>query len=182
MTDPARQDFTQLTLGQRILLLRESQKLSLRTLANKVDLSASFLSQIERDETSPSIASLEKIALALGTDISGLFLRAHSEPLLRVADRLTSQIDGTEIQRLSQVDASLHPYRLLLKLHERMTALPSYNETFFYLLTGNLVITLGARDMALELGDTLHLSRQKQVLTLYNPGPNPTEVLAINYL
>jgi transcriptional regulator with XRE-family HTH domain len=52
-------------LGNRLRARRQELGLSLRELAERVGLTASFLSQIERDLASPSIESLRKISDAL---------------------------------------------------------------------------------------------------------------------
>ena len=49
-------------IGERIRVRRNELGLSLRALAKEVDLTASFLSQLERDQADPSIKSLRKIA------------------------------------------------------------------------------------------------------------------------
>ena len=55
------------TLGNSLRYLREQKAMSLRALAERTDFSASFLSQIENGQCSPSISSMEKIANAEGT-------------------------------------------------------------------------------------------------------------------
>ena len=52
-------------LGERIRARRKELDLSLRELADAVSLTSSFLSLIERDQSSPSIESLRKISEAL---------------------------------------------------------------------------------------------------------------------
>ena len=49
-------------LGQSLRRLRESRHISLRVLAEQTDFSASFLSQVENGQASPSISSMERIA------------------------------------------------------------------------------------------------------------------------
>lgn len=180
--DTATQPFTRLSLGQRVLLLRESNRLSLRTLADKVDLSASFLSQIERDETSPSIASLEKIASALGVDVSSLFLKSQPEPVLRVEDQHIDVVRDAKVQRLSLVNASMRPYRLSLEVGERLVALPNRSEVFLYVLRGVVTATYEEHGATLSVGDTFHLTLQTPLLTLENLGDEVAEVLSVNYL
>ena len=55
---------------------RRQQQLSLRALAARVGFSASFLSQVELAQVSPSLGSLDRIAQALGMHLSDLL----SEP------------------------------------------------------------------------------------------------------
>jgi transcriptional regulator with XRE-family HTH domain len=59
-------------LGGRIKSLREAMDLSLRDLAERSDVSAPMLSQVERGETSPTIAVAAKIAAGLELTLSQL--------------------------------------------------------------------------------------------------------------
>lgn len=60
-------------IGERINSKRRELKLSLRDLAQRADLTASYLSQVERVITDPSIKSLRKIANALKVPIKDKF-------------------------------------------------------------------------------------------------------------
>src|SRR4051794_41804818 len=59
-------------LGPRVKLLREAMGLSLRDLAERSGVSAPMLSQVERGETSPTIALAAKIADGLELRLSQL--------------------------------------------------------------------------------------------------------------
>jgi len=61
-----------MNLGEKIKKIRNEKGFSLRDLAGKVDLSASFLSQIEQGKASPSIENLKKIANCLDVRVSYL--------------------------------------------------------------------------------------------------------------
>ncbi len=60
-------------IGSTIRMLRKERGLTLKQMARRTSLSVSLLSQIERAESSASISSLYKIALALDTRITRLF-------------------------------------------------------------------------------------------------------------
>jgi transcriptional regulator with XRE-family HTH domain len=62
-----------LQLGPRIRALRQARKVTLRELAARAGVTESFLSQVEREVTSPSIASVQRIARALDLAIAELF-------------------------------------------------------------------------------------------------------------
>src|SRR4030088_531857 len=62
-----------ISLGVRIHSMREKRGQSLKQLGQATGLTQSFLSQVERDLTSPSVASLRKIAEALGTSVATFF-------------------------------------------------------------------------------------------------------------
>jgi DNA-binding NtrC family response regulator len=60
-------------IGDTIRNLRKDKELTLKQMSRRTGLSISLLSQIERAESSPSISSLYKIALALDSRIQDLF-------------------------------------------------------------------------------------------------------------
>ncbi|MEZ4226777.1 MAG: response regulator [Polyangiaceae bacterium] len=60
-------------IGDTIRTMRKSKELTLKQMSRRTSLSISLLSQIERAESSPSISSLYKIAVALETKIQDLF-------------------------------------------------------------------------------------------------------------
>ena len=76
---------TELQLGPRIRSLRQARQVTLRELAERAGVTESFLSQVEREVTSPSIASVQRIARALDLGIAELFV--DEPPLGRVVRR-----------------------------------------------------------------------------------------------
>ena len=54
-------------IGQKIRQLRTQNNLTLEELASRSELTKGFLSQVERNLTSPSVSTLEDILEALGT-------------------------------------------------------------------------------------------------------------------
>lgn len=71
--DGARQAPAEPDIGVTIRRMREERQLSLKDLAGKSGLTQSFLSQVERGLTSPSVASLRKVAQAFGVPLAALF-------------------------------------------------------------------------------------------------------------
>ncbi|HEX4363375.1 MAG TPA: XRE family transcriptional regulator [Solirubrobacteraceae bacterium] len=59
-------------IGRRIHALRDAMELSLRDLAQRSGVSAPMLSQVERGETSPTLAVAERIAAGLDLRLSQL--------------------------------------------------------------------------------------------------------------
>ncbi|MDE3068757.1 MAG: helix-turn-helix transcriptional regulator [Verrucomicrobiota bacterium] len=67
----ARQEHRRL-LGEAIRAIRKKANLTQEKLAEKADLSAIFISRVERGKESPSVDSLVKIAGALGARVHDL--------------------------------------------------------------------------------------------------------------
>ena len=60
-------------IGEKIRMLRLKRNLTQEELADRCELSKSFISQLENDYTSPSIETLEDIVTALGTTLKWFF-------------------------------------------------------------------------------------------------------------
>ena len=69
-------------IGQRIKQLRVMKGLTQEELADRAELSKGFISQVERDLTSPSIATLMDILQCLGTTIGEFFNEAPEEQIV----------------------------------------------------------------------------------------------------
>lgn len=72
--------------GARLRHAREASRLSLGDVAQRSGVTKSFLSRVERDMTSPSIASLVGICDALGLSVADLF-QTPQTTLVRRSDR-----------------------------------------------------------------------------------------------
>jgi transcriptional regulator with XRE-family HTH domain len=64
---------TRVDVGERLRAIRTLRRVTLRTVAERAELSESFLSQVERGRANASIASLKRIAAALGVNVADLF-------------------------------------------------------------------------------------------------------------
>ena len=104
------------SVGPRVNALREAMGLSLRNLAARSGVSAPMLSQVERGETSPTLAIAGKIAAGLELTLSQL-LRLDEDGhvvLTRAGERRTTRRDGHLVEELTpplpgqRADVSLH--------------------------------------------------------------------------
>ena len=69
-------------IGAKIKRIRLSNQLTLEELANRSELTKGFLSQLERDLTSPSVATLENLLEALGTNLKDFFSEDEDEQIV----------------------------------------------------------------------------------------------------
>jgi len=174
---------TELQLGPRIRSLRQARQVTLRELAERAGVTESFLSQVEREVTSPSIASVQRIARALDLGIADLFV--DDVPLGRVvrrADRRRIVYPG-----LNATDEFLTAGRegrlqVILTTIEPGggTGDEAYthesDEEVVIVLEGRLDLWVGDEHHVLEEGDTItHSSRQPHHNR--NPGPGRAVVL-----
>lgn len=71
-----------MTIGEKIRYLRLSNNLTQEELADRSELSKGFISQVERDLTSPSITTLTDILSALGTNLPAFFKEEEREQIV----------------------------------------------------------------------------------------------------
>jgi len=102
--------------GVRVRALREAMGLSLRDLAERSGVSAPMLSQVERGETSPTLAVAERIAAGLELTLSQL-LRLDEDShvvVISASERLRHRRNGHSVEELTpplpgqRADVSLH--------------------------------------------------------------------------
>jgi XRE family transcriptional regulator, regulator of sulfur utilization len=103
-------------VGPRVRSLRESMDLSLRDLSERSGVSAPMLSQVERGETSPTLAVAEKIAAGLELTLSQL-LRLDEDRhvvFVRSGERRARRRGGHLVEELTpplpgqRADVSVH--------------------------------------------------------------------------
>jgi transcriptional regulator with XRE-family HTH domain len=82
-----------MSIGRRLRGARQERGLTLRQVAKSSGLTAAFISQLERGDTSASVSSLVKIAAALGIDVTSLFEKPSST-LVRRGERVPAMLGG----------------------------------------------------------------------------------------
>ena len=80
-------------IGHRLKLMRVRQSLTLEELASRSELTKGFLSQVERNLTSPSIATLTDILEALGSSLGEFFGEEKPELKDTVTVRLRDSME-----------------------------------------------------------------------------------------
>jgi transcriptional regulator with XRE-family HTH domain len=146
-------------VGDLVRSLRTQQHLSLRTLAARAGFSPSFISQVERGQASPSIASLERIANVLGVTLGSFFRPVRSPAVIRAADRaaLVSAWSRAELATLGPTgpDRTLEPMMIRLAPGGQSSGRPFAHEgeEFAIVFEGEVLLTLGETMHRLGRGD-----------------------------
>ncbi len=75
-----------MNIGEKIKRLRVKNSLTQEELADRCELTKGFISQVERDLTSPSIATLVDILEGLGTNLKDFFNETVNEKIVFTKD------------------------------------------------------------------------------------------------
>lgn len=95
-----------INIGANLRAARRKQKLSLRQLAAKVEVSASLLSQIENGKANPSVRSLYGIAEALSVSIDYFFANAADEGNEQTTSLTSGAMTASEL-RSAQIEGAI---------------------------------------------------------------------------
>lgn len=106
-------DFGSPQIGPFILQLRKQQSLTLDMLARASGVSRSMLSQIERGQTNPTVATVWALAEALNVDVSELIGSKRSEKRVRI------EVASASFTPEIKTDDSLCVLRILSPAHRR---------------------------------------------------------------
>lgn len=149
------------SIGERIKSLRNEQSLTLANLSEKTNLSVSYLSQVERDKTTPSLSSLVEIAKALDANLR-YFFEANDERtfVIRSVVNHTGENfnQSSEIFALSPVDepSRLRVWQYKLGPRRYIRGTPEADsEKFCYILKGKLTMEIGEEVLTLDEGDSV---------------------------
>jgi DNA-binding transcriptional MerR regulator/quercetin dioxygenase-like cupin family protein len=173
------------TVGDTVRAMRARGELTLRQVSERTGLSPSYISSVERSLASPSIASLQKLATAFGTNVLALMsdsYEAPNTPVVRVAARRTLNSDkGVTIEDLSTAGSNLEPLLFTIQPGAGSDGPLSHEgEEFLYVLSGDVVIRLdGTDDYSLEPGDSMAFESPRHH-QFSNVGTRPATVLWIN--
>ncbi len=154
-------------------------------LAARTELSKGFISQLERDLTSPSIATLMDILEALGTDLSSFFNEQPEEKISYVAEDMFVKEDpelGCSIQWLvtnAQKNA-LEPILVTLEPGGQSEEDdPHEGEEFGYVIAGSIVLQVGERQFRIKKGGSFYF-RTSSTHWIRNQGRTQARVLWIS--
>ncbi|HEY8083207.1 MAG TPA: XRE family transcriptional regulator [Solirubrobacterales bacterium] len=176
------------SVGPRIKALRDAMSLSLRDLAERTGVSAPMLSQVERGETSPTLAVATKIAAGLDLTLSQLLRLDEGEHVAvsRVGERRRYERGGHRFEELTpplpgqRADVSVHTLKPGATtggpadppMHE-----PGSRETAV-VLEGSLALFIEGMRYDLAEGDSVTFDADLPH-HFENDGDDPTRFLAV---
>lgn len=151
-------------IGQRIKELRVQKGLTQEELADRAELSKGFISQIERDLTSPSIATLVDVLQALGTDLNNFFSEESEEQIVFKDSDYFEKIDNELHNKIEWIipnaqKNAMEPIRLTLAPGgSTYPDVPHEGEEFGYILAGSVTIHIGKHSYKAKKGESFYFT------------------------
>ncbi len=151
-----------MNFGDKLKQLRVKMNLTQEELANRCDLSKGFISQVERDLTSPSIATLVDILECLGTTLNAFFNEPQNDTVVFRKDDIFVQenidlghciswlIPNAQKNKMEPILIKLKPYG------KSETHSPHDGEVFGYVTGGSATLHLGSESYRLKKNESFY--------------------------
>ena len=177
-----------LEIGPKLKSARTKAGLSLRVLATRTGFSASFLSQVELGQASPSLGSLERIAEALGMRLASLFANPgeHSSPVIhRQGERaVRSGWSRATLRVLLTASPGQPASAMLVALdpggQSGKSPRTSPGRAFAFCVSGSVALVTPGETFELSRGDSVCYEASTLASMWQNPGSKTAEILIVS--
>lgn len=172
----------EINIGEKIKSLRLRNSLTQKELADRCELSKGFISQLESNQTSPSLSTLEDILMTLGSSFREFFAcEVADKPVYRKEDVFIKESPerGEVIHWLipNAQKKDLEPIMLTLSPGGQSEMdLPHIGEEFGYVLAGSIQLVIGGHSYRVRKGDSFSFKPETQHYIM-NTGKTEATVL-----
>lgn len=151
-------------IGKKIKDMRIQKNLTQEELADRCELSKGFISQLERDLTSPSIATLIDILQCLGTDLKDFFDDSEDDQIAFKESDYFEKIDEELKNKVEWIIPNaqknmMEPIRLTLSPGgSTYPDNPHEGEEFGYVISGSIHLIIGRRNIKVKKGESFYFT------------------------
>lgn len=149
-------------IGSKIKRMRLEYGLTQEELADRCELTKGYISQLERDLTSPSIATLKDILECLGSSIPEFFREQKAEQVVFKAQDVfvkENEDKGYRINWIVPNAQKMDMEPIIIELEENGETeedTPHQGEEFGYVMSGSIVLCLGKERYRVRKGECFH--------------------------
>lgn len=171
-------------IGEKIKQLRMKNNLTQEELASRCELSKGFISQVERDLTSPSISTLVDILESLGTNLKDFFNESEEKVVFGQEDAFFKEDkeSGHSIKWIvpNSQKNSMEPILFSLDVGGASeNDDPHEGEEFGYVLTGSIYLHLGNQKFQVNKDESFYFKPFVEHY-LSNAGKNQATLLWVS--
>ncbi len=153
-------------LGAKIRDMRQRINLTQEELADRCELTKGYISQLENDLTSPSIATLCDILNALGSNLGEFFHEEAEEKIVfSDAEYIEKQSDGVKINWVipNAQKNMIEPILVELESNAKTeTDVPHDGEEFGYVLEGKITVVRDKKNYPVKKGESFYYTADKE--------------------
>lgn len=149
-------------LGGKIKQMRNQKGLTQEELADRCELTKGYISQLENNLNSPSIATLTDILAALGSNLSEFFQEEKEEKVVFTKEEfIEKDTDGVLFKWLIPNAQKNMMEPVMVELTEGASTtgdIPHEGEEFGYVLEGRIALQLGKKQFVCKKGEAFYYS------------------------
>lgn len=155
-------------IGLKLKRLRMENGLTQEELADRCELSKGFISQLERDLTSPSIATLLDILEALGTNINEFFTEDTEEKIVFKKEDIFIKEEPDYKMTIKWIVPNAQKNEMepiIIDLQPKGTSYtdaPHHGEEFGYVLKGSIELQIGKKRYVVKAGESFYFKANKE--------------------
>jgi transcriptional regulator with XRE-family HTH domain len=148
-------------IGKKLKALRQMNMLTQEELGNRCDLTKGFISQVERNLTSPSISTFIDLLDCLGTTPTEFFSVVDDKIVFTQDDIFEQEeknykikwlISNAQKNKMEPILLEIEPEKSYKKIE------PFEGEEFGYVLSGKLLLRYGKKDYELKKGECFYFT------------------------
>ena len=170
-------------LGGKIKQMRNQKGLTQEELADRCELTKGYISQLENNLNSPSIATLTDILSALGSNLSEFFQEEQEEKVVFTKQEfIEKDSEGVLFKWLIPNAQKNMMEPILVELSEGAETtgdIPHEGEEFGYVLEGKITILLGNNHYVCKKGEAFYYTASKPH-SIINSGKSKAKFLWIS--
>lgn len=157
-----------MNIGEKIKEIRIELGLTQEELADRTELSKGFISQIERNITSPSICTLEDILTCLGMNLSNFFSENEKAKIIFSDSDYFEKIDEKGGYKIRWIVPNaqknvMEPILLSIKAGGKtIMDNPHEGEEFGYVIKGSIILHIGKETYKVKKGETFYMQPEKE--------------------
>lgn len=172
-------------IGSKLKQLRLENELTQQELANRLELTKGYISQIERNLSSPSMETFFSILEVLGTDPATFFRSANKEEIVHIEEDFFEQVDESLKHVIKWIVPSALKYEMepiIIEIEPGGRSIiddPHRGEEFGYCLEGEITLVLNKIKYIIRKGQSFYYLANKEHY-LVNESDKPTKILWVS--
>lgn len=177
-------------IGEKIRNIRKSKNLTIVELSEKIDVTSGYISQIERDLISPSLAVLKRLSQALEIPLSVLFMENSEENVVKIQQDERTKVKfgniNIELEYITPVtskgekNAGVEAFLFKLGPQTSVSANEIINDAkeYIYVFKGKINCKVGDKVYVVSKGDSICVPENNAHM-IYNSYDEESEALCI---
>lgn len=172
-------------IGEKIRRLRIQNSLTQEELAERSELTKGFISQVERDLTSPSIATLVDILEGLGTNLKDFFNDIEDEQIVFSKDDAFETENDDYKYKLKWIVPNaqknlMEPILIEIEPEGRSKEdSPHEGEEFGYVISGSIYVCIGSEKLKAKKGESFYFKANANHY-ICNAGKSKAKILWVS--